>query len=381
MLFADKISHIYIIRSKIKKIRCMKKLQNLMVSIVTYSILLSFPGYLDIAAQKSNPEQTAQSAGNIYLYGERHSVEEILKKEIEIWGDYYNKQGLRHLFLELPCYTAELLNIWMDSETEEILDRVYEEWNGTANHSPVVRDFFKEIKNRYPETVFHGTDVGHQYQTTGKYYLDYLSQQNKENSEQYYHAKEVMEQGKYYYNHKRNGVYREIMMVANFIREFNRLNNESIMGIYGSAHTGINSMDQSNSVPSMANQLQKIYTNQLFTENLSYLAKDIDPLRTDSIQINGSDYNALYFGRQSMKGFKDYEYREFWRIEGAYDDYKKAPKTGDVLPYTNYPMNISPGQVFIIDYMKTDSTLTRKYYRSDGNSWKNRPTTEEFIVD
>jgi hypothetical protein len=270
----------------------------------------------------------------------------------------------------------------MNSETDEILNMVYDDWDGTANHNPAVKDFYKEIKTRFPETVFHGTDVGHQYHTTGKRYLDYLSQQqNMEYPEQYQYAKEAIEQGKHYYNQNKDGVYRENMMVANFIREFSKLDNENIMGIYGSAHTGINSMDHSNSVPSMANQFHKIYTNQLFTENLSYLAKEIDPLRTDSIQINGFDYKALYFGRKNLSGFKDYEYREFWRLEGAYNNFKKASKTGDVLPYSNYPMKIEIGQVFVIDYMKTDSTLIRKFYRSDGNSWENRPTTEEFKVE
>jgi len=358
----------------------MKELKKLMESIFICSIILSSIGCFDVAAQNSMPKQTTESTSNIYLYGEAHAVEKILKKEIEIWGDFYNNQRLRHLFLEAPYYTAELFNIWMNSEDDEILDIIFEGWKGTAGYKPFVKDFYKEIKNRYPETIFHGTDVGHQYKTTGKYFLDYLSQRNMENSEQYYIAKEVIEQGKYYYKRK-NNVYRELMLAANFVREFNKLNNESIMGIYGSAHIGINSTDKSDSVPSMANQLHKILTNPFFTEDLSYIAKEIDPLRIDSIQINGSYYEALYFGRKSLKGFKDYEYRKIWRIEDAYNALKDAPKTGDFLPCFNYPMTIETGQVFIIDYMKTDSTLTRDYYRSDGNLWKNHPKTEGFIIE
>lgn len=351
-----------------------------MVPIFTFYILFSFAGCLHIAAQNNVSELTAESTGNIYLYGEQHAVKEILKKEIEIWGDFYNNQGLRHLFLELPCYTAEFLNIWMKSDSDEILNRVYDDWEGTATHKPVVKEFFKAIKTHFPETVFHGTDVGHQYQTTGKRYSDHLSQQKEKKSEKYQLAEEVIKQGKRYYK-KKDVVYRENMMVENFVREFNKLSNESIMGIYGSAHTGINSMVHDNSVPSMANQLHSIYGKQLFTKSLTYLANDMNPLRTDIIQINGSDYKALFFGRQNLSGFKDFEYREFWRLEGAYNDFSKASKTGDVLPYNNYPMKIETGQVFVIDYMKKDSTLIRKYYRSDGRIWNNRPSTEEFIAE
>ena len=54
---------------------------------ITYAILISFVGCLHVAAQENIPALTAKSTGNIYLYGEQHAVEKILKKEVEIWGD------------------------------------------------------------------------------------------------------------------------------------------------------------------------------------------------------------------------------------------------------------------------------------------------------
>ncbi|MEA4917307.1 MAG: hypothetical protein VB073_07230 [Proteiniphilum sp.] len=98
-------------------------------------------------------------------------------------------------------------------------------------------------------------------------------------------------------------------------------------------------------------------------------------------KVNGSYYRASYFGRNNLSGFKDYAYRKFWRLEGAYDDFKTVPTTGDVLPYNNYPMKIDTGQVFVIDYIKTDNTSIRKFYRSDGKFWNNRPVTEEFKAE
>ena len=113
-------------------------------------------------------DSTAPSAGQIYLFGEEHGVEKILNKEIEIWNDYYHNQNMRHLFVELPYYTAEYLNLWMKSDSDEILDAIYDDWDGSAAHNPYIRPFYKAIKEKCPETIFHGTDVGHQYFSTGE---------------------------------------------------------------------------------------------------------------------------------------------------------------------------------------------------------------------
>ena len=62
----------------------------------------------DTAGQQTAAvDSTAPSAGQIYLFGEEHGVEKILNKEVEIWNDYYHNQNMRHLFVELPYYTAE----------------------------------------------------------------------------------------------------------------------------------------------------------------------------------------------------------------------------------------------------------------------------------
>lgn len=322
----------------------------------------------------------SQSSGQIYLYGEAHGVEKILDKEFELWYEYYHNQDMRHLFVELSYYTAEFLNIWMKSDSNDILDMLYSDWAGTASYNPNVKEFYEKIKSQCPETIFHGTDVGHQYDTTGERFLEYLQSNNLEDSEQYLLTKDVIGQGKYYYRHH-DDVYRENMMVENFTREFDKLSGESIMGIYGAAHTGLEAMDYTNSIPCMANQLKECYGDTIRSEDLSSWAKDIEPYRVDTIQVGGKDYEALYFGKQDLTGFKDYTYREFWRLENAYDYFADRSKTQDVLPYNNYPMLIEAGQVFVIDYTKTDGSVIRKYYRSDGRVWNNKRSTEEFTVE
>jgi len=185
--------------------------------------------------------------------------------------EYYNNKNMRHLFVELPYYTAEFLNIWMKSDSDEILDELYNDWIGTALYNPYTKEFYKKIKSNCPETIFHGTDVGHQYDTTGQRFLKYLEENNLKDSEKYRLAHEAVKQGKYYYENS-DDVYRENKMVENFIREYDALNGECIMGIYGNAHTSLDAMDFTDSVPCMANQLKDIYKDIIYSEDLSWLA-------------------------------------------------------------------------------------------------------------
>ncbi|WP_406242448.1 hypothetical protein ACF3M2_19735 [Tissierella carlieri] len=321
-----------------------------------------------------------QSTGQIYLYGEHHGVEKILEKELELWNKYYHKDNMRHLFVEYPYYSAGFLNLWMQSDSDDILEELYKDWEGTASQNPYIKEFYKKIKSECPETIFHGTDVGHQHHTTGRRFLKYLEENNLESSEQYLLAQEAIEQGKYYYEHS-DHVYRENKMVENFIREFDKLKGENIMGIYGGAHTDFDAKDyMTNSVPCMAKQLKERYGDAIYSEDLPWLAKEIEPSRVDTITVNEKDYEASYFGKQDLSGFKDYACREFWRLENAYEHFKDKKKTGYMLPYDNYPMLIETGQVFVIDYTKTDSSIERVYYRSDGYIRNGQPSTEEFTM-
>jgi len=331
-------------------------------------------------SQAEIPESPSQSQGQIYLYGEQHGVEKILNKEFELWQDYYQNMNMRNLFVELPYYTAEYLNLWMQSDSDDILNEIYEDWDGSASYDPNIKDFYKKIKSECPETIFHGTDVGHQYDTTGERFLKYLEDNNLEGSQQYLLAQEAIEQGKYFYEHS-DHVYRENKMAENFIREFDNINGEDVMGIYGGAHTGLDAMDYTTgSIPCMANQLKKRYGDAIASEDLTYLANDMEPIRVDTIAVNGKDYAATYFGREDMSWSDDYAYREFWRLEDAFDDFKDNPKTGSVLPYNNYPMQMETGQVFVVDFTKTDGSVERTYYRSDGYVWNGMKSTEEFKV-
>lgn len=337
-------------------------------------------GMTACSGEATSEELSSPCTRQIYLYGEQHGITAILEKEFEIWYNHYHNDGMRHLFIEQPYYTSEFLNIWMKTDNDDILDTLYEDWAGTAGQVPEVKMFYRQIKADCPETIFHGTDVGHQYNTTGKRFLEYLEQNSLKDSEQYALTQENIEQGQYFYENA-DDIYRENKMVENFIREFDMMDGENVMGIYGGAHTDLYAMDFSGAIPCMANQLNKHYDGMIYSEDLSWIRAEADPMKVETIEVAGKSYEALYFGQQDLAGFRDFSYREYWRLENAYNDFKNCPKTGEVLPYRDYPIAIETGQIYIIDDTKIDGSVVRTFYRSDGSEWEGEPITENFIAE
>lgn len=320
----------------------------------------------------------------IFLYGELHSNEAILEREFELWAAHY-KKGMRHLFVELPYYSAEFLNLWMKAKDDTLLLACHEDMKGAAGYSQASLDFYKKIKAECPETVFHGTDVGHQYGTTGKRYLEYLKAQGQEKSEHYRLAEENIEQGKRHYHPEVDDAYRENKMVENFVREFEALKKSDVVGIYGAAHTVVGAMNfRTHEIPGMASQLHEKYGDALKTENLALWwldHKPCEPLCVETFDVQGKVYKALYFGEEDLtSGSKNYALRKFWRLEEAFEDFKDGAQTGDWLPYDNYPVKVEPGQVFLIQYTRKDGTIEQKYYVVTGKVHEGMPITLEVQV-
>ena len=325
----------------------------------------------------SRHSQNQAMSGQIYLYGEMHSDEKTLEKEIALWHAYYHDKGMRHLFVELPYYSAEYLNLWMHEDSDDILEQLYKDNAGTQAHSEAWLAFYRRIKKDYPETVFHGVDVGHQYNTTGERYLADLRRRGMdESSEEYRLAKECMEQGRRFYgNGEKNHESREISMTENFLREYQALSGMDIMGIFGGSHVDPEGLAwHSKTVPSMANQLKKRYGDSLHAEDLSFTDKVIS---IETIRVNGKDYQASYFGKVDL-GLKGYRYRKFWRLENAYDDFKDYPRLGNYLSYSNYPMKIETGNIYVVEYTRADGTIEREVHRADGNIMHNMLVTDEM---
>ncbi len=310
----------------------------------------------------------ADNSGNIFLYGESHADPACLEKELAAWSDCY-AGGMRDLFIELPFYSAEYLNRWMHADTDELLELVYNAMEGTQMHAPCVLGFYRSIKSGFPDTVFHGTDVGHQFSTLGTAYLALLESEGRKDSDHYRLTEEIIDQGRTYYTMKTDNkdaayVYREKLMVDNFLRVYDALGQKDIMGIYGSAHTNLFSLDSTGSIPCMASQLKDLLGNRIYSTDLTKSGI----VRSDTVTLNGKQYEASYFGSSDISSWSpDFLKRDFWRVEGAYEDLKDAPVAGDCLPAGNYIMEIGPGQVFIVEYTKKDGSLLRLYYIADGS--------------
>lgn len=357
------------------------KLPRLLLSVILTAALLA--GLAACASDKAGPEPQP-STGQIYLFGEIHGVEAIYTEELQQWQTLYNEQGLRHLFVELPYYTAEFLNLWMQAPADDdtILETLYEDWQGTATYDSTVRDFYRQIKASCPETIFHGTDVGHQRETTGQRFLEYLQANGQENSEAWQLAQDCIEQGQTFYSVDLGDMaYREEMMVKNFIREFDKLADADIMGIYGGAHTWID-YENDGSI-NMATQLQARYGEALHSQDLTYLAgADVEPERIDTLTVAGREYQAAYFGEQDLTNlFPEYRCRRIWRLEEAGPDFAAYPTNGDILPYNNYPMLIEVGNIYLVEYETTNGEIIKLYYRADGNTWQGMPATEGIEVE
>ena len=120
-------------------------------SIIVFTILISviatamFLSYKDRAIDSYPTDDT-----QIMLYGEYHGVQSYYAAEYDLWVDYYD-EGYRDLFIELPYYTAEFLNVWMHESDDIIIDRVFYDLEGSPAGNEYYYQFFQEIKKH----VYH----------------------------------------------------------------------------------------------------------------------------------------------------------------------------------------------------------------------------------
>ena len=212
---------------------------------------------------------------DIRLYGEAHGCREYYDIELELWQGCY-AEGDRNLFVELPYYSAEFLNLWMQEGGDELLDALFEDIRGTLSGNEYGKAFYKAIKATCPETVFYGTDVGHQYATTGARYLRALEDRGLADSPQYALAEECIRQGEEYaLVRTETGIspVREAFMIDNFVNAYARCGGGRIMGIYGSYHTELEAAER------MGGALKARYGDAVSSVRLSTLAMEVHPYR------------------------------------------------------------------------------------------------------
>lgn len=306
----------------------------------------------------------------IYLYGEMHSNKMHLEEELKLIEKHYN-EGVRDLFTENSIAGAEYLNMWMKEKDNKILDELMKDIEGTAAGTALTRKFYIKIKEKFPEIVFHGTDVSHQYFSTGSRYLEYLKADGG-SKEKIKLVEENNEQGKVFSTKKREEErdfwkYREEKMIENFKKAYERLGNKSIIGIYGGAHIDISEgnvwRNETDNIL-MAEKLKKVYGENLvlrdLTKELGNKKQDIKP-KEEILKINGKDYKTKYFGKEN-NNYKDAEL-EVWILENALDDFKEFKEIGKG-EFDGIPVFAMGNCIFRVKFTYKDGREKVQFYRT-----------------
>ena len=293
--------------------------------------------------------------------------------ELELWQDYYHNQGMRHLFVEHSYFTAAFLNLWMQADDDTILLELYEDWAGTMAQTEYTLEHYRAIKQTCPETVFHGTDVGHQYWNTGERYLAFLEENGMTDSEEYQRTLEAIEQGKHFYQYGLgsttvDGVYRENTMAANFIRELEALDGESIMGIYGMAHVKLDSLNHTGECDCMGKQLVAHFGEIFTVEDLTRRVQlEAEPEKLEMLTINNKQYEATYYGRRQLsESYYGYSYAEYWSFTDAYQAFSNSDFVGNAIGANSFPMVIEESGTYMVQLTYADGRKIRQYYLCDG---------------
>jgi len=308
------------------------------------------------------------STGQIFLYGESHQSPPTLEKVLERWGYYYTNHGTRHFFKEMSYFGGELLNLWMQAANDEILYAVLNSWYDTSVDVPYMlpfyKTFYKTIKNDFPETIFHGVDVGNRWQTVGIAFLDLLKKNGLEDSEMYQLTLENIEQSNHYANARSHSV-RAVYKPLNFIREFDRLVDQDVMAVHGWQHV-LDDLFLVYNMPTMAASLRLRYGDNVHTFDIRPYG--LLPHEQSTINIDGYVFTASYFGMRRVSTFQTHRalnvpVREFWRIEDPDDALANSIIMHDsiFLPVINQLSFFEAGDIFMIDTHYEDEVVRRFY--------------------
>ena len=91
---------------------------------------------------------------------------------------------------------------------------------------------------------------------------------------------------------------------------------------------------------------------------------------TKSFTLFGKTYNAQYCGTSDVSGIRDFKTRKVFRLIDAYEDLVNY-QSFDYLSDDNYPVTVNAGEVYRVEYLRTDGTGFVEYMRSDANSYIN----------
>ena len=337
----------------------------LLLTILTLTILLT--------ACSNNNDYQPEPTGTIHLFGELHGFQSIVDKQLEIWYNFYCNYGMRHLFIESSYAAAQFLNMWMQADDDTILYELIDDQQGTFGASASSIFFFRTIKENFPETIFHGTDIAHQADTTSQRFLQYLRDNNLQDSPSYQTTLENIAQYRRFretLNHDIRSYYKP----QNFIREFDALINQDIMAIHGGAHVELDDdLTSLFGVPTMATTLLAYYGDRLIIHSLADYALLQEALHFDIITIADIDFEAGFYG----SGF-GHPTDEFWKLAENYEYFSSHfPEHRFIsggIPVFHLPMPIEHGQVLVV-YRNGARTF---HIYEDGMQMQGMPITQRF---
>lgn len=323
-----------------------------------YSVFVVLFSLFVLSCQSTNiisSEDSCEFYGDIYLLGEVHGYEDIYRKEISLYETYYD-EGVRDFFIESGYCAAGLLNLWMKSDDDEFLDVMFGNLKGTLSFNDGKYSFLKTIKKYFPETVFHGVDVEHQYGSTGKYYLDYLARNGCSRSE-YDFAESMCRQGEAYYSlkGKAGNEYREKTMTENFLRELSILGDKNVFGVFGNFHTAQKIVYAHDVVP-LAVRLGKCFGGRIYATDLSKI----------QLPFGRRLYNAEYVYEEKISDGDSAVRRTFYILEGCGPkDFKKFERTGRV--FDGYlPDRVKRNSVFAVEHADEQGKRVIEVYVFEG---------------
>ena len=339
-------------------------------------------------------------AGLIFLYGEWHGNLPMLNMQFERWYYYYHYHGMRHLFMEAPMFTTEILNMWMQEENDDLLYLVFDPMLEQELRVPRDLgneiDIMKRIKAHTPETVFHGSDIGNMHQTDGQWFLQHLRDNGLEQNEQYLLTLELIQQR---YEWEKSGFIEHVradMMVQHFVREFDKLGGENIMSFFwGDAHAWFGYYHECENNPSAAGgvtkatQLRDIYGGRVFTTDMPLYLGIRRGEFTFGVKIGTGTFNLESFGLTYMGFVSDrFESIEFIRIHSrnapwnVHEVFSVYELTGVVLPYHNFPVEIRADDVFMVIISDVVGESNTFFFRTkDGAKYGGVPMMVEFMID
>lgn len=354
----------------------------LVFSSCTDSNVSEIPSDVEVSENQDieEVEEKVNDIGMLYFYGESHGVEVIMEKEFELWREFYSSNGMRHLFLEMSYSQAQFLNIWMTENDDSRLDDLLK---NNAN-SEATKNFFIKIKTECPETVFHGVDIGFANTAHAVNYRQYLEKNDLVDSIHYELNEDALKQQRHYVE-TYDFSYRERMLEENIIREFNSLDNESVMGIFGAWHVNLDQITMNNQTfDSMGMMLSKKYEGRIHLESLvSEIEKAllVEPLNTEEIIIKNKSYLAEYYGKYENAHSKITLSLEYWKVRDAYDDFKNATLTGEEVHAYEFPMVLEEQQIYIVVATFKDKSTQTLYIRTDSKDEDGLNVAVKFILE